>query len=79
MRPCAPTAYLIRVQGHLDDHRATSLGATTVDRDVAGSTLTVPVHDPAELYAVLARLRDLGATMLEVRVARLSPGAAPGT
>lgn len=78
MRIVAPTVYLVRVRGHLDDHRAAWLGVVGVTRDEQGSTLTVQVDDPAELYAVIARLRDLGATLLEVRRG-LTPGAARGT
>jgi RimJ/RimL family protein N-acetyltransferase len=63
----AATVYEIRVAGHLDDHWSTMLGALTLTRCPDGSTtLTGPV-DQAQLHGVLARVRDVGATLLGVR------------
>jgi hypothetical protein len=60
--------YQFRVDGHLDDHWSAWLGDITLTRhDDGTSTLTVPVVDQAHLHGVLARLRDIGATLLSLR------------
>ena len=62
------TTYAIRVEGHLDDHWSAWLGDLTVNHhDDVTSTFTGPVADQAQLHGVLARLRDIGATLLSVR------------
>lgn len=62
-----PALYAIHVRGHLDDHWADWLGGLTVTRNDDGTTtLAGPVTDQAELHGVLARLRDLGITLLAV-------------
>jgi hypothetical protein len=61
------TIYEIRVEGHLDDHWSAWLGELTITRHRDGtSTLTGPVADQAQLHGVLARLRDIGATLLSL-------------
>ena len=65
------TAYEIRVEGHLDDHWSERLGGLTICRNDDGtSTLAGPVADQAQLHGVLAGLRDIGATLLELRSVR---------
>jgi RimJ/RimL family protein N-acetyltransferase len=60
----AATTYVIRVEGHLDDHWSTWLGEPHLARqDDGGTTLTVRVSDQAQLHGVLARLRDIGAVL----------------
>jgi hypothetical protein len=60
--------YTIRVQGHLDDHWSSWLGAAALDRADDGTTcLTVPVLDQAQLHGVLAGLRNIGVTLTDVR------------
>ncbi|MBB5790223.1 GNAT family N-acetyltransferase [Jiangella mangrovi] len=60
--------YEFRVDGHVDEHWATQLGGLRPDHHGDGSTtLTGPVADQAELHGLLARLRDLGTTLLSVR------------
>jgi RimJ/RimL family protein N-acetyltransferase len=62
------TAYEIRVTGHLDDHWAAMLGDLTLTRCPDGTTtLTGSVTDQAQLHGVLARVRDLGVSLLGVR------------
>ena len=62
--------YVIRVSEHLDDHWAGLLGGAVVTRGADGtSTLTCPLVDQAQLYGVLSGLRDIGATLLDVRSA----------
>jgi len=60
--------YEVRVDGHLDDHWAAWLGDLTLTRnDDATTTLKGPIADQAQLHGVLARLRDMGATLLSLR------------
>lgn len=60
--------YTFAVKGHLDEHWATWFGdaAAITHRDDGTTTLVTPVADQAELHGVLARLRDLGITLISV-------------
>lgn len=61
--------YDIRVEGHLDDHWSDRLGGVALTRNVDGTTtLTGRLADQAQLYGVLAGLRDIGATLLSLEV-----------
>jgi hypothetical protein len=63
-----PVTYAIRVDGHLDDHWCAWFDGLTLARHSDGtSTLTGPVADQAQLHGTLARLRDIGATLLDLR------------
>ena len=67
--------YMIRVQGHLDDHWADWLGHLVLERNEDGTTdLTGPITDQAQLHGVLAKLRDLGGALIAV-----TPAGAPHT
>lgn len=60
-------SYRLRVRGHLDDHWAASCADFVLARHSDGSTtLTGPVTDQAELHGILARIRDLGLTLLSL-------------
>ena len=59
--------YELRVAGHLDDHWAASPGLPIARHDDGTSTLTGPVADQAQLHGILARLGDIGATLLSLR------------
>ena len=64
----AATTYAIRVDGHLDDHWSTWLGAPDMTREPDGTTtLTASVADQAQLHGVIAGLRDIGAVITELR------------
>ena len=64
----APATYAIRVDGHLDDHWSAWLGELDLTREADGTTtVTVPVADQAQLHGVLARLRDLGVVLIDLR------------
>lgn len=70
--PPQPQDYEIRLRGHLDERWRESLAGLhfthRVDRD--GTPLTVlrgPIADDAALHGVLARIRDLGLSLLLVR------------
>ena len=68
MTPGTPRTYRMRVVGHLDDRWSSWLGGFTIDPcDDGTCTLTGPVADQAQLHGILARLRDIGATLLSVR------------
>ena len=59
--------YQLRVAGHLDDRWSTWFGDLTIaSHDDGTCTLTGPVADQAQLHGILARLRDLGATLLSL-------------
>jgi hypothetical protein len=79
----APATYVIRVDGHLDDHWSAWLGGVEMTRDDDGATtLTVRAADQAHLHGVLAGLRDIGAVIREVRVmtdSASTPASAPAT
>jgi RimJ/RimL family protein N-acetyltransferase len=63
----APT-YAIRVGGHLDDHWSGRLADLSITRSDDGTTcLAGQVADQAQLHGVLAALRDIGATILDIR------------
>jgi hypothetical protein len=63
------TTYAIRVDGHLDDHWSAWLGELDMTRDEDGTTtVIVSVADQAQLHGVLARLRDIGAVLTELRI-----------
>jgi hypothetical protein len=61
------TDYVIRVAGHLDDHWATWFAGFTITRnDDRTTSLNGSVADQAQLHGILAAVRDIGATLLEV-------------
>lgn len=69
--------YEFRLAGHLDDHWAASLGRLTNHHNTDGTTtLTAHVTDQAQLHGLLARLRDIGATLISLQASGTS--AAPG-
>jgi hypothetical protein len=60
--------YEFRVGGHLDDRWSASFGELTIARDDDGTcTLTGSVVDQSQLHGILARLRDIGATLVSLR------------
>lgn len=62
-----PIAYEICVLGHLDPHwSAWFTGLTLTQQDDGTTTLWGVVTDQAELHGLLAKVRDLGATLLSV-------------
>ena len=66
--------YEFRVEDNLDDHWSAWLGDLAITRHHDGtSTLTGPVADQAQLHGVLARLRDIGATVLSLNALEASP------
>ena len=62
-----PAPYRIRIRGHLDPAWSAWFDSLTVTRADDGTTeLVGPLVDQAALFGLLARLRDLGATLLLV-------------
>jgi hypothetical protein len=59
--------YELRVEGHLDAHWSTWFGGLTLSHEEDGTTaLRGVVTDQAELHGLLAKVRDLGATLVSV-------------
>jgi hypothetical protein len=65
--PYTPLDYELRIEGHLDDYWSAWFGGMTLNREDDGTTtLRGAVTDQAELYGLLAKVRDLGATLISV-------------
>jgi hypothetical protein len=75
-----PARYRIRIRGHLDPAWSTWFDSLTVTQADDGTTeLAGPLVDQGALFGLLARLRDLGATLLLVeRLATDGPVASGG-
>ena len=62
-----PAGYRLRVRGHLDDHWSAWFADLALVRHDDGTTsLSGRVADQAELHGMLAKIRDLGVTLLTV-------------
>lgn len=67
--PHAPAHYELRVEGHLDEYWSTWFGGMALIREYDGTTtLRGSVTDQAALHGLLAKVRDLGATLVSVEV-----------
>jgi hypothetical protein len=74
----APAQYRIHVRGHLDPAWTEWFAELAFDQKDDGTTeLIGPFTDQSALYGLLARLRDMGATLLVVAQLPAS-GAEPG-
>ena len=61
------THYEIRIEGHLDAHWSAWFGGLAViPEDDGTTTLRGALADQADLHGVLAKVRDLGATLISV-------------
>ncbi len=79
-----PAIYQIVIKGRLDDHWADWFGGLTiaVEKDAAGTvltTLTGTVQDQGALHGLLARVRDLGLTLLEGHRLNYNPNPRPNS
>lgn len=64
-----PAAYELRVAGLLDQHWSPSFGGFILTHEEGGTTtLSGTVTDQAQLHGLLARIRDLGVTLISVAV-----------
>jgi hypothetical protein len=63
-----PAHYELRIDGHLDEHWSAWFGGLTLFREDDGTTtLRGAVTDQAELHGLLAKVRDLGITLISVK------------
>jgi hypothetical protein len=70
--PAEPARYELRVQGVLDPGWSAWFEGLQLSSDDHGqTTISGPVTDQAALHGLLAKIRDLGLPLLEVR--RLDP------
>jgi len=66
-RDPSPMQYRIRIRGHLDPESTVWFDQLSlVQKDDGTTELVGPLSDQSALYGLLARLRDLGATLLMV-------------
>ena len=71
-----PAHYELRVEGHLDKHWSTWFGGLALlHEDDGTTTLRGGVTDQAELHGLLAKVRDLGATLISVKITDTSDQA----
>jgi hypothetical protein len=71
--------YELRIEGHLDERWSAWFGGLTVIREDDGTTtLRGIVADQAELHGLLAKVRDLGTTLISVRTIDSDPPAIGG-
>ena len=77
--PREPAHYELRVEQHLAEHWSTWFdGVTLVLEDDGTTTLRVTVADQAELHGLLAKVRDIGATLLSLRITATPPADPAG-
>ena len=68
-RPHTPARYQLRVEGHLETHWSAHLDDLALTWEDDGATsLTGLVQDQSQLHGLLAKIRDLGLTLISVRV-----------
>src|SRR5690348_286657 len=72
--------YQITVQEYLDDDWSAHFDGLTITHVPDGATtLAGPVRDQTALYGLLAKLRDLGLTLLAVEAGPPAAPSAPGS
>lgn len=68
-QPRLPADYRLQVDGHLDQHWSAWFGDLTLIRhDDGTTTLTGPIADQSELHGIIARIRDLGVTLVSLAI-----------
>jgi len=78
IEPNQPTAYQIRIKGHLGRQWTDWFGGLTITLEDNGDTLlTGPVVDQAALHGLLRKVRDLGLPLVSVN--RAGPGQEGGS
>ena len=71
-----PAHYELRVDGHLDEHWSSWFGGLALIREDDGTTtLRGSVADQAALHGLLAKVRDIGATLISVNSTDPADGA----
>ena len=61
-----PTSYLIRIQGTIDPTWSDWFGGFTITRQNGETLLQGEVRDQAALHGILAKINDLGLTIVFV-------------
>ncbi len=70
--------YVLRLAGHLDHHWHDWDAGLTAHHETDGTTaLRAPGLDQAALHGLLARVRDLGATLISVTPVESAGGQEP--
>jgi hypothetical protein len=65
--PSCQEFYRIRVEGHIKSFWSDWFGGLTVTPEESGdTTLSGPVRDQSALFGLLARVRDLGLSLVSV-------------
>jgi hypothetical protein len=63
-----PAFYEIRVKGHIGDSWSSWFEGMTIRHEASGETvLSGPLADEAALHGVLAKIRDLGLPLVEMK------------
>ena len=62
-----PARYQLRVKGILDSKWASWFDGFSIEHTPGETILTGQVMDQAALYGILAKIRDLGLTILSVK------------
>jgi hypothetical protein len=63
-----PVFYEIRVEGHIGDSWSSWFDGMTIRHEESGETvLSGPLVDEAALHGVLAKIRDLGLPLVEMK------------
>jgi hypothetical protein len=66
-RPPDPAAYELRIEGHLDQYWSAWFDGFTITHQDDGTTiLHGVVRDQSELHGLLAKVRDLGTSLISV-------------
>jgi hypothetical protein len=66
--PDATAHYELRVEGHLDKYWSAWFGGMALSHEDDGTTtLRGSVTDQAALHGLLAKVRDIGATLISVK------------
>ena len=77
-QPCPADGYLVRVAGHLDENRASRLGAWSLRHDPDGTTtLSSNAADQSSVHGLLTGLRDLGVELLSLHPRHNPPSTLP--
>jgi hypothetical protein len=64
-----PERYVFGIEGHLDGHWSAWFDDLEVEhQDDATTTLAGVVQDQAQLHGLLAKIRDLGVTLIQLDV-----------
>ena len=73
-QPREPVVYRFQVKGHLDERWSDWFDGLAITRQADGETrLEGPVVDQPALHGILAKIRDLGLTLLSVQQKQPDP------